>query len=367
MNVQRDVIGNCLACHKAGTDHFDAPPGQCATCHVPFWEMPPGVTEAQVATWKAPASHASPDFQSGHGKFAGPIVLNGVKYNVSPSCTTCHARDYCITCHVNAPEVPAIQALQPDARSLAMAVPDVKAPASHSVPAFASSHGRKLSKQQVTQQCGSCHTATSCEACHQVPPQQVRVLAVAGPGRGAGATVTRARPATHGTDFTDGHAQLAGTSPQTCAGCHVQEQCLQCHRPNAGTQGTFHPADFITRHPVAAYGREASCSDCHNPGQFCQTCHAQNGIASGGRFIGGQAIYHDGNPTFAAGHGPAARQGLETCVSCHSEKDCMVCHSSFGGRRFNPHGPNFPAEKLRKANPQMCTACHALGIPSSNP
>ncbi len=43
----------------------------------------------------------------------------------------------------------------------------------------------------------------------------------------------------------------------------------------------------------------------------------------------------------------------------------MVCHSSTGGRRFNPHGPNFPAEKLRKANPQMCTACHRLGIPSN--
>ena len=186
MNVQRDVIGNCLACHKAGTDHFDAPPGQCATCHVPFWEMPPGVSDAQVATWKAPASHDAPDFQSSHGKLAGPVVVNGVNHVVSPACATCHAREYCISCHVNAPEVPAIQALQPDARSLAMAVPAVRAPASHSAPAFASSHGRKLSKQQLTQQCGSCHTATSCEACHLVPPQQVRVLAVAGPGRGAG-------------------------------------------------------------------------------------------------------------------------------------------------------------------------------------
>ena len=44
MTVQRDVIGNCLACHKAGPDHFEAQPGQCATCHVPFWEMPAGVT-----------------------------------------------------------------------------------------------------------------------------------------------------------------------------------------------------------------------------------------------------------------------------------------------------------------------------------
>ena len=142
-----------------------------------------------------------------------------------------------------------------------------------------------------------------------VPPQPVRVLAVAGPGRGAGATVVRARPATHGGDFTDGHAQLASSSPQTCAGCHVQEQCLQCHRPNAGTQGTYHPADFTTRHPVAAYGRDASCSDCHNPGQFCQTCHMQNGIASGGRFVGGQAMYHDGKPDLRGGSRPGGAPG----------------------------------------------------------
>jgi len=367
MTVQRDVIGNCLACHKAGPDHFGAQPGQCATCHVPFWEMPAGVTTAQVATWKAPASHEAADFQSTHGKLAGPVVVDGKNATVSPACATCHAREYCITCHVNAPEVPSIQALQPDPRSLAMATPELKAPASHAATTFLTTHGRKLSKQQAAQTCGSCHTATSCLACHMVPPQPVRALAVAGPGRGVGVTGVRARPVTHGGDFTDGHAQLASSSPQTCAGCHVQEQCLQCHRPNAGTQGTYHPADFTTRHPVEAYGRTASCSDCHNPGQFCQTCHAQNGIASGGRFVGGQAIYHDGNPTFAAGHGPAARQGLESCVSCHSEKDCMVCHSASGGRRFNPHGPNFPAEKLRRANPQMCTACHAYGIPSSQP
>ena len=77
MTVQRDVIGNCLACHKAGPDHFEAQPGQCATCHVPFWEMPAGVTTAQVATWKAPASHAAADFQSTHGKLAGPVVVDG--------------------------------------------------------------------------------------------------------------------------------------------------------------------------------------------------------------------------------------------------------------------------------------------------
>ena len=258
MTVQREVMDNCFACHEVHTAHFDAPPGKCATCHVPFAEMPSGVTAAKVATWKAPTSHESPDFQTKHGDLAAPIVVNGTSYQVSPACATCHAREYCVTCHVNAPEVPEIQALQPDPRSLAMKEPKLEAPASHDAPGFLTTHGRKLSKKDLTLKCGTCHTATSCEACHQVPPQQVRTLAVAGPGRGAGATVTRARPASHGTDFTDGHAQLASGSPQTCAGCHVQEQCLQCHRPNAGTQGTYHPADYISRHPVAAYGREAS-------------------------------------------------------------------------------------------------------------
>jgi len=365
MSVQREVMDNCFACHEVRTAHFDAQPGKCATCHVPFSEMPSGVTAARVATWKAPTSHESADFQAEHGDLAAPVVVNGTSYQVSPACATCHAREYCVTCHVNAPEVPEIQALRPDPRSLAMKEGKIEAPASHEEPAFLTTHGRKLSRKQLMLKCGTCHTATSCEACHQVPPQQVRLLAVAGPGRGTGATVTRARPSTHGKNFTDGHAALASGSPQTCAGCHVQEQCLQCHRPNAGGQGTFHPADYISRHPVAAYSRETSCADCHNPGQFCQTCHAQNGIVARGTFIGGQATYHDGNPTFAVGHGPAARQGLETCVSCHTEKDCMVCHASFGGRRFSPHGPNFPAEKLRKANPQMCLACHRLGIPSN--
>ena len=365
MTVQREVMDNCFACHEVRTAHFDAPPGKCATCHVPFSEMPSGVTADRVATWKAPTSHESPDFQAEHGDLAAPVVVNGTSYQVSPACATCHAREYCVTCHVNAPEVPEIQALRPDPRSLAMKEAKIKAPASHKAPAFLTTHGRKLSKKDLTLKCGTCHTSTSCEACHQAPPQQVRVLAVAGPGRGTGATVDRKRPASHGKDFTDGHATLASGAPQTCAGCHVQEQCLQCHRPNAGSQGRFHPADYIARHPVASYSRETSCADCHNPAQFCQTCHAQNGIVSDGRFIGGQATYHDGNPTFAVGHGPAARQSLESCVSCHAEKDCMVCHASTGGRRFNPHGPNFPAEKLRKANPQMCTACHRLGIPSN--
>jgi hypothetical protein len=74
--------------------------------------------------------------------------------------------------------------------------------------------------------------------------------------------------------------------------------------------------------------------------------------------------YHDANQFFNAGHGGAARQSLETCVSCHVERDCLTCHSALGGRHFSPHGPGFDAARLAKKNPQMCSACHGASIPT---
>ena len=75
--------------------------------------------------------------------------------------------------------------------------------------------------------------------------------------------------------------------------------------------------------------------------------------------VGGlDSRYHDAKQSFSVGHGQAARQNLESCVSCHAERDCVSCHSATGGRRYNPHGPGFDAERLRRKNPEMCLACH---------
>ena len=73
--------------------------------------------------------------------------------------------------------------------------------------------------------------------------------------------------------------------------------------------------------------------------------------------------YHDAKQFFLVGHGEAARQSLESCVTCHVERDCMQCHSALGGRRFNPHGPGFDPERLRRKNAEVCTACHGTAIP----
>jgi Doubled CXXCH motif (Paired_CXXCH_1) len=122
----------------------------------------------------------------------------------------------------------------------------------------------------------------------------------------------------------------------------------------------WHPP-YRTSHPAAAYSRESSCSDCHNQGQFCANCHLKAGLVSPGQLRG--RGYHDAKQSFLLNHGQAARQNLESCVSCHSERDCLTCHSAAGGRRFNPHGPGFDPGTLRRKNPSMCTACHGEAIP----
>jgi hypothetical protein len=356
MRVERAVVGNCLSCHHTPGPHLAAADTACATCHVPLWEAP-RLAAARIAEWPAPPSHRDPDFAAaGHGELAR------TDRGVAASCAVCHARDFCATCHVNAPEEVAIQALQPDARSLAIHRGELEEPASHHRRDFLRVHGSLIGERGAGGRCMVCHTQESCTTCHLAAPGEVRALPAAAPNRGAGAKVERKRPASHGIDFADAHAAPASSATQTCAGCHTREQCLDCHRADPATRAAYHPRDFLSRHPTQAYGQDVACGSCHNASQFCQSCHQQAGVVASGP-LAGRADFHDAKRFFAAGHGDAARQSLESCASCHAERDCMACHSA-QTRRFNPHGPGFDAERLRKRNSQMCSACHGAAIPS---
>ena len=353
MNVQHTVVGNCLSCHRLPPTHLAVPDSACVTCHLPLARVA-HYTRDDVARLPAPPSHQAADFGlGGHAKAA-----------TSVSCATCHAREFCASCHVNAPEVAPIRALESDLRSTAIAT-TLRTPASHGDAAFLNTHRKTASAKGAT--CSTCHTRDSCEQCHMAPvPNQVRSLAAAGAGRAAGAQVVRKEPVTHTASFRENHGPDASASPATCMGCHVRTQCLECHRPDpSGTnpREAYHPAAFLTRHPSEAWSRQANCSDCHNPGQFCQTCHLQSGLTAGSNRLGGRG-YHDAIPNFSLGHGQAARQSLESCASCHAERDCTACHSSVGGGfGFSPHGPNFNSERLLKKNPSLCVACHGTSIP----
>lgn len=296
MNVKGPIVANCFSCHGLkSVAHLEAPDTACMNCHVPLTEAA-GLTTAQIARFPAPASHLSPSLSEagGHGRQAQGVRVAGRRLAVAPSCTVCHAQEFCATCHLDAPRIKAIQAMGRDPRSLALA-----------------SKGH--------------------------------------------------RPGWHGQDFSETHASMASAKPATCATCHQRADCLDCHRPNPGNgRATYHQTGYLVKHPAEAYSRASECSQCHNEGYFCASCHKQSGLVATGPLTGG---YHNSAQFFALGHGKAARQSLESCVSCHTENDCLRCHSATQGRHFNPHGPGFDASKLKSRNPQMCGACHGPNIP----
>jgi hypothetical protein len=311
-----------------------------------------------------PDSHLTKDFGlGGHAKLA-PVQGRDGKTTVAASCATCHAQNFCLNCHVNAPEIAAIRALARDERSLVHGF-TFAAPATHSAPNFVAVHGREARRSAAT--CAACHTQPSCATCHVGAslPQPVLAMRQPGPDRGAGAQLQRHRPRSHVAAFRERHGAEASAAPRGCATCHMQADCLACHRTDLAQPaggGDFHPAGFLVRHPAPAYARQTTCGDCHNTQQFCVACHAQAGL-NASRSLGSSS-FHDGRAAFIVGHGQAARQSLESCVSCHAERDCTACHSSVGrGFRFSPHGPGFDADRLRRRNPEMCIACHGRAIP----
>jgi predicted CXXCH cytochrome family protein len=348
--AHRAEVQTCLNCHRIRESHLAAD-AACATCHIPLNQVA-RLTRDDVSRFPVPPSHRQPGFgSSGHGPLA--------KASLS-SCATCHARDFCASCHVNAPENRTIQALAADPRSLGI-VARISSPPSHKAVDFLEQHGGVARKKIA--QCATCHTRESCVTCHATNPSVAASLPATGPGRAAGAYVVRRAPASHIATFRTRHQQAAEATPAACATCHARSECMECHRPSAAAApGSYHARGFLERHPAAAYSRETTCTDCHNTQVFCTSCHATAGFKARTPIGAG---YHDANRFFLLGHGPAARQGLESCVSCHAERDCLTCHSAQGGRRFNPHGSDFNANRLREKNPEMCTVCHGVNIPGA--
>ena len=215
-----------------------------------------------------------------------------------------------------------------------------------------------------TFECAQCHQSNgdvvlanveSCLDCHGIAEHQNSAVSDC-----AMCHAQVPAPSSHAYEWRAQHGSEAAASPEACANCHVRSECLDCHLPDAASPaGGYHPADYLAGHPAAAYNRETECSTCHNPGQFCQSCHRQAGLVSGGRDIG--AGDHDANRNFISGHGQVARQNLESCVACHTESDCLRCHT-----QFNPHGSDFNADTWKDKNPTVCLACHRGNIPDGN-
>jgi len=169
-------------------------------------------------------------------------------------------------------------------------------------------------------------------------------------------TQDEAAPPFHGNGFVDNHGAAASTRQPDCASCHAENTCTQCH--DGQNSNDFHPLNFLASHGPEAYGRVSDCTSCHTSEGFCRECHMNFGLEGGGNSV---APFHDNQALWILSHPQAARQDLESCVSCHQQSDCMRCHSASSGLRINPHGPDFQGSSISERNQAMCKLCHVGG------
>lgn len=340
MAVSDEVqMGTCFGCHE-GTDHqVDA---DCATCHTPLAQS--GFSAARIEAMRPPADHRGEAFMAGgHGQSAAGNIAR---------CATCHTADRCVSCHVDAdrPEIAAMP-WAPAEMKLPEAVAHYNVPATHADEGWLSEHGTQASRQT----CATCHTTESCKVCHVAPaPEVVAALPSRDNVVAPGVTIAAHSPESHQSFFfLDVHATLAASDQKSCNTCHVQSFCVECHE--APSKGGYHPAGFVARHSADAFGRDTECASCHDPQVFCRSCHVQMGLVSKGRLGPG---YHEGGATWLLRHPQAARQNLESCTSCHTQRDCTQCHGVLGAYKVSPHSADFDAERAWARSPRACLACH---------
>jgi hypothetical protein len=184
---------------------------------------------------------------------------------------------------------------------------------------------------EETEDCGFCHSTVS-------------TFAFTDPGLSA---------QFHEPGFERSHGAAASAGLPDCTSCHTENTCTQCHDGLGSPE--FHPLNFLASHGPEAYGRVSDCTSCHNNEAFCRECHLNVGFnQEGSSFSSG----HNDQGVGFFSHSFAARQDLESCVSCHQQSDCMRCHSSQTGLGVNPHGPGFDAVSMFDLNKDTCKLCH---------
>lgn len=173
----------------------------------------------------------------------------------------------------------------------------------------------------------------------------------------------------HAGDFLRAHGQMARTNTATCAACHEQTSCAQCHAattrpfkpdiqwPEQVGASFIHRGDYVSRHTIDANADPASCRKCHGSA-YCDSCHTEQGISTRSSLTL-RSTPHPAGWNAGIVHGAAARQNIGNCAGCHdqgAQSTCVTCH-----RTVDPHPPGW-AQRHNKttdvAKNSMCRICH---------
>ena len=250
----------CATCHTQE---------RCEACHVNADAVPEiaGIPEADpsldlprfAAHYVAPPSHAADGFLDMHGGAASV-----------QACATCHTQDDCAACH--AAQAPTVVRAMPRAADVMApgVLLEARPPASHGVASFQESHGGIAAADASA--CASCHTRDFCSECHEAAAvETVLPGALAGPGF-------------HPPNFMARHSAEAYGRRLECASCHnTAAFCRDCHeQAGFGTTGYldpgFHDAEpnWLLRHGQPARQALESCATCHAQTD-CLQCHSELG------------------------------------------------------------------------------------------
>lgn len=182
----------------------------------------------------------------------------------------------------------------------------------------------------------------------------------------------------HAGEFLKLHGALARPTAETCAQCHEQTFCADCHSattsparqaivfPEEVKRDFIHRGDFVSRHMIEAGASPASCRKCHGS-QFCDSCHALQNVSP----LSTNPTLRDphppgwSNPAQGNLHAAAARRNILACAGCHdhgpaaAETICLGCHQTGGA---NPHPPGFLSKHRGDDKAKgVCRACHISG------
>lgn len=307
----------CRQCHpidRADPTKVATPVAACAGCHVGY--TPGGVVQRVYLT-PAPikfdhSKHAKSSCESCHGDMRAVDLATTRQLPTMASCLSCHTRGAeerrCADCHY-ARTGGLLETTFPHGEL----VPLRTGLGDDHGPLFARDHRQQASRSDAT--CGACHEKSECLDCHQGAVKPIDF---------------------HQGNYLLVHATEAKRGRPDCSACHrAQTFCVSCHeRSGLGSRGDselalhdlearFHPAGWSSAgpgpnlHAAAARRGIGSCASCHRD-EDCLECHSAEP----------QALRISPHPAGWRGSLRCRmldRGNRRTCLRCHITEDELGC------------------------------------------